>query len=140
MDVNGDQQTVTAGLESGLKASLWFSGFLNGENSATVDATDQVIELNEANNSVTQILPIPTLPLPCTPTPTSTPAGVLGDVDCSGAVTSIDAALILQLIAALTDSLPCQQLADVNASGAVDAIDVTLVLQFTAGLLDSLGS
>ncbi|MCH8160907.1 MAG: hypothetical protein IIB88_03325 [Chloroflexi bacterium] len=140
VDVNGDQQTVTAGLESGMKASLWFSGFLNGENSATVDATDQVIELDESNNSVTQILPVPTLPLPCTPTPTSTPAGVLGDVDCSGAVTSIDAALILQFVAALTDSLPCQQLADVNSSGAVDAIDATLVLQFVAGLIGTLGS
>ena len=120
-----------------MKASLWFSGFLNGENSATVDATDHVIELNEANNSVTQILPIPTLPLPCTPTPTSTPSGVLCDVDCSGTVTSIDAALILQFVAALTDSLPCEHLADVNSNGSVDAIDATLILQFVAGLIDS---
>jgi len=138
VDVNSDQQTVDGGLESGRKASLWFSGFLSGENSATVDVTDQVSEMDEANNSVTQILPIPTLPLPCTPTPT--PVGISGDVDCSGTVTSIDAALILQLVAALTSTLPCENLADVNSNGSADAIDATLVLQFVAGLLDSLGS
>lgn len=145
VEVNGDQRMVDAGLASGMKASLWFSGFLSGENSATVDATGQITEQDEANNTLTQILAIPTLPLPCTATPTptitptSTPAGVAGDVDCSGAVTAIDAALILQVIAGLTDTLSCEQLADVNASGAVDAIDVTLVLQFVAGLLGSLG-
>ena len=140
VEVNGDQQTVGAGLGSGMKASLWFSGFLNGENSATVDATDQVMELDETNNTLTQLVPVPTLPPTCTPTPTPTPVGVSGDVDCSGAVTSIDAALILQFIAALTDSLPCEILADVNANGSVDAIDATLILQFVAGLIGSLGS
>ena len=146
VEVNGEQQTVEAGLASGMKASLWFSGYVNGENSATVDAKDQVIELNEANNNITQILPVPTLPATCTPTPTltptatPTPAGPPGDVDCSSAVTSIDAALILQFIVGLTDSLPCETLADVNFNGSVDAIDATLILQFVAGLLGSLGS
>ncbi|MCI0777815.1 MAG: hypothetical protein J4N95_06520 [Chloroflexi bacterium] len=142
VEVNGAQQTVAAGLESGMKASLWFSGYVNGENTAIVDAADQIDEMNEANNSVTQILPVPTLPLSCTPTPTltptATPVGVSGDVNCSGAVTSIDAALILQFTAALTDSLPCEHLADVNSNGSVDAIDATLVLQFVAGLIGSL--
>ncbi|MCI0850069.1 MAG: dockerin type I repeat-containing protein, partial [Chloroflexi bacterium] len=142
----GDQQTVGAGLGSGMKASLWFSGFLSGENSATVDATNQVMELDETNNTLTQLVPVPTLPPTCTPpptftpTPTPTPAGAAGDVDCSGAVTSIDAALILQFIAALTDTLPCEQLADVNANGSVDAIDATLILQFVAGLIGTIGS
>lgn len=64
--------------------------------------------------------------------------GAVGDVNCSGAVDSIDAALILQLSAGLAGSLPCQQNADVNGSGAVDSIDAALVLQFTAGLLPTL--
>ncbi len=149
VEVNGDQQTVEEGLASGMKESLWFDGFLTGENSATVDATGLITEEHETNNSVTQILPIPTLPLPCTPTPTRTPSptpsptptpiGVAGDVDCSGVVTAIDAALILQFIAGLTSTLPCEHLADVDSSGATDAIDATLVLQFVAGLIDTLG-
>ena len=70
--------------------------------------------------------------------PTPTPEGAIGDVNCSGAVDSIDAALLLQLTAGLVGSLSCQQNADVNGSGAVDSIDAALVLQFTAGLLPSL--
>ena len=136
VDVNGAQQTVDGGLGVDEKVSLWFSGFSNGENVAFVDATMQVDEMNELNNEVSRILPVPTLPLPCTPTPT--PVGVPGDVDCNGTVTSIDAALLLQFIAALTDTLPCENNSDVNDNSSVDAIDVTLILQFTAGLLDSL--
>ena len=136
VDVNGAQQTVDGGLAVDEKGSLWFSGFSNGENVAFVDATMQVDEMNELNNEVSRILPVPTLPLPCTPTPT--PVRVPGDVDCNGTVTSIDAALILQFIAALTDTLPCENNSDVNDNSSVDAIDVTLILQFTAGLLDSL--
>ena len=146
VEVNGDQQTVAAGLAAGMTDSLWFSGFVYmGENSATVDVTDAVIEEDETNNTLTQFVAVPTLPLPCTATPTQTitptpaPPGFPGDVDCSGGVTAIDAALILQLIAALTDTLPCEDLADVDESGAADAIDVTLVLQFVAGLLDEFG-
>jgi len=58
-----------------------------------------------------------------------------GDVDCDGEVTSIDAALILQLDAGLVASLPCQAAADVNADGAANAIDAALVLQHVACLL-----
>jgi plastocyanin len=64
--------------------------------------------------------------------------GAVGDANCNGSVDSIDAALILQFSASLTNSLPCQQNADVNASGAIDSIDAALVLQHTAGLLPSL--
>ena len=136
VDVNGNQQTVADGLAADEKVSPGFAGFSSGANPESVDATMQVEELNELNNEVSQILPIPTLPLPCPPTPT--PVGVPGDVDCSGTVTAIDAALLLQLIAALTSTLPCENNADVNDNVAIDAIDVTLILQFTAGLLGSL--
>ncbi len=136
VDVNGIQQTIDDGLAVDEKLSLWFAGFSSGENVAFVDATLLVEEMSELNNEVSQILPVPTLPLPCTPTPP--PVRVPGDVDCNGTVTSIDAALILQFIAALTDTLPCENNSDVNDNSSVDAIDVTLILQFTAGLLSSL--
>jgi hypothetical protein len=76
-----------------------------------------------------------------TPTPTSTPtvpAPLAGDVDCSGAVTAVDAALVLQLGAGLLDDLQCEAAGDVNGDGRVDAIDATLILQHVAGLLDHL--
>ncbi len=61
---------------------------------------------------------------------------VVGDANCDLAVTSIDAALILQFTAGLLADLPCS--GDTNANGSVDAIDAALVLQFTAGLLENL--
>ena len=68
----------------------------------------------------------------------TTPAGLLGDVDCNGAVNSIDAALILQHTAGLLGSLPCGENADASGDGNVNAVDAALVLQFSAGLLQTL--
>lgn len=62
----------------------------------------------------------------------------LGDANCSGDVTAIDATLTLQLIAGLVNSLSCEANADVNGDGTVTSIDAVLILQFTAGLLDQL--
>jgi alpha-tubulin suppressor-like RCC1 family protein len=59
-----------------------------------------------------------------------------GDANCDSAVNSIDAALILQLVAGLIRSLPCPANGDVNHDDTVNAIDSALVLQCTAGLLD----
>jgi len=73
-----------------------------------------------------------------TPPPTPSSTGASGDVNCSGAVDSIDAALVLQLGAGLVGSLSCQQNADTNEDGSVNSIDAALILQHTAGLLPSL--
>jgi len=64
-------------------------------------------------------------------------SGSAGDVNCSGNVNSIDAALVLQLVAELTASLPCMENADVNGSGNVNSIDAALILQRVAGLIPS---
>jgi hypothetical protein len=64
--------------------------------------------------------------------------GLVGDVDCSGSVNAIDAALILQYSAGLITSLDCQDAADVNEDGSINSIDAALILQFTAGLIPSL--
>ncbi|MDZ4278307.1 MAG: dockerin type I repeat-containing protein [Dehalococcoidia bacterium] len=55
-----------------------------------------------------------------------------GDVDCSGFLSSVDAALILQFHAALVDTLPCEQNADANRDGVINSIDAALLLQFNA--------
>ena len=62
----------------------------------------------------------------------------LGDVDCNGVVTSIDAALILQLTAGVVSFLFCPESADVNGDGETTSIDAAIILQFTAGLIPSL--
>jgi hypothetical protein len=60
--------------------------------------------------------------------------GLPGDVNCNEMVSSIDAALILQLGAGLIGSLDCEENADVNGDGRVNAVDAALVLQHVAGL------
>lgn len=85
--------------------------------------------------------PVPGATSTATQPPSSTPtlpARGAGDADCSGTVTAIDAALILQFGAGLLDSLPCPDAADVNEDGTFTAVDATLILQFVAGLIGSL--
>ncbi|MDP3767284.1 MAG: dockerin type I repeat-containing protein, partial [Dehalococcoidia bacterium] len=75
---------------------------------------------------------------PVTPTPTDTPpAKDCGDVNDDGAVTSVDAALILQLVAGLVGSLPNEPSADVNGDGDITSVDAALVLQLQAGFIDA---
>lgn len=84
--------------------------------------------------------PSPTATRTFTPTdaPTPAPEGRVGDADCSGSVTSIDAALILQFNAGLFASISCEELADADGDGELTSIDALLILQFVAGLLESL--
>lgn len=88
--------------------------------------------------------PTPTATRTATPaatptrTPTSPPAVNFGDVNCNGSVNSIDAALVLQYGAGLTNSLACLAAADVNENGNVDAIDAAIILQFDAGFIGTL--
>ena len=69
---------------------------------------------------------------------TSPVPATLGDVNCDGAIDSIDSALIVQMWAGLSQSLPCQHIADVNGSGVIGPVDALLILQYSAGLLADL--
>jgi hypothetical protein len=72
-----------------------------------------------------------------TPTPTAVPIRA-GDLNCDRNISSIDAALALQLIAGFVQHLACEDGGDVNGDGRINSIDVALILQYIAGLLDSL--
>jgi exo-beta-1,3-glucanase (GH17 family) len=65
-------------------------------------------------------------------------AAAVGDANCDGQITSVDAVWILQFAAGLLTSLPCQEEADTNLDGAVTSLDAVLVLQFVAGRLPNL--
>ncbi len=60
-------------------------------------------------------------------------AKLIGDADCDGETTSLDAALVLQLTVNLVDSLQCQELADMNDDGLINSVDALLILQIVAG-------
>jgi CARDB protein len=75
VNVNGAEQTVN-GLGIGETKAVFFPGSGNPV-TATVDSTGAVAESDETNNTRSEMLPIPTAPLPCatptfTPTPTAT--------------------------------------------------------------------
>jgi hypothetical protein len=87
--------------------------------------------------------PTPTTPPPSftpartvTATPTPTPGGTTGDANCNYQVNSVDAAVILQYVAGLLDSIRCPDAADTNGDGQTNSIDSALILQYSAGLLD----
>lgn len=61
---------------------------------------------------------------------------LLGDADCDGEITALDASWILQYSADMIDAVPCPDLADVNQDGHINAVDATIVLQKVAGFFD----
>lgn len=70
VEVNGAQVPFPDGLAAGQVSSFWMPGYVSGgENVAIADATGQVAESNEENNTFSSMLPIPTLPPACTATP-----------------------------------------------------------------------
>lgn len=70
---NGVQKVWSQGLTVGEEGSLWFVGFDPQLNVVILDSLNEVVELDEGNNSVSEILPIPTLPPTCTPEASPTP-------------------------------------------------------------------
>lgn len=100
----------------------------------TAETVDVAATIDLTCGEAAAATPTPTF----TQTPTASPKGVIGDADCSGEVNSIDAALILQFVAALVGSLQCGQLADANADAFVDVVDAALILQLDAGIISAL--
>jgi phosphatidylserine/phosphatidylglycerophosphate/cardiolipin synthase-like enzyme len=74
VEANGVRQTVGGGLGAGQFVTLWFAGYKFGEpNTAAADVTGLAAESDETNNQRSEMLPVPTPPLPC-PTPSVTPS------------------------------------------------------------------
>jgi len=58
-----------------------------------------------------------------------------GDVDCGGAVNSVDALAVLRNVAGLPVSAGCLEAAgDVNCDSSITALDALNILRFVAGL------
>ncbi len=66
------------------------------------------------------------------------PPNVVGDVDCDGVATIVDAQLIAQLIIGRIEALDCDKNADVNDSGDVTIADAQIIAQFVVGRIPSL--
>lgn len=70
--------------------------------------------------------PTPTEPPPPTPEPV-----VLGDVDCDSAISSVDALMILRLVALIDSPSECQKAtADVDCDGQITAVDALRILLY----------
>jgi alpha-tubulin suppressor-like RCC1 family protein len=67
-------------------------------------------------------------------------AKAVGNTNCTGAVDSVDSALVLQYSAALISTLACPDYADTNGDGHVTSVDAALILQYVAGLLQNLAA
>ena len=73
VEANGSERVQVKGLGPGQELSLWIPGYSTGENAVTVDVSGMVDESDEANNTLRELVPVPTLPPTCTPTPTGVP-------------------------------------------------------------------
>ena len=81
--------------------------------------------------------PTPTRTPTRTPAPTRTPLPPphLGDANCDGRVTSLDASVVLQFSAYLVDHLPCPLNADMTGNGYVNVLDAFFILAYVAGYI-----
>lgn len=76
VDVSGIQVTYAAGLTAGATGNVWVrvpNIFTGGSYTARVDVANTVTEINEANNTYSQFLAIPTPKPTCSPSRTPTP-------------------------------------------------------------------
>jgi len=87
LEINNSTQTTISGLATGASGSFWFNGVSGGEMSAVIDASAQITESNENNNTLTQMVPVPT------PIPTCTPEG-RPTVDSGGTPTATSTPVI----------------------------------------------
>lgn len=69
VQVNNQQTFVSNGLAPGQFTTLWMPGYVTGPNTVIIDPAGQILESNRENNTVSQPLPVPTLPPPCPATP-----------------------------------------------------------------------
>ncbi|MBQ8765939.1 MAG: dockerin type I repeat-containing protein [Clostridia bacterium] len=61
----------------------------------------------------------------------------MGDVNCDGKITAIDARLVLQYVAGLVDEYDLyMSYADVSGDGKITAVDARIILQKVAGLIE----
>jgi hypothetical protein len=65
-------------------------------------------------------------------------AATIGDANCDGVITSVDASLVLQFTAGRISTLSCP--ADVNRDGSTNSIDALFILQYVAGLISAFPS
>ena len=110
------------------------------ERSMTLIFPQEVIGGDSAFRFVAQVKRIGQDGEDCTPDRSfiQVPPPALGDANCDGHVDSVDAVVILQFFARLSESLPCESVADANGNGTIGSIDAALILQLDAGLIDFL--
>jgi hypothetical protein len=112
--------TFTASASSQIFGS--WSGALTGSTNPTSLYVDRVLSVT-ANFMEIQ------------PTPIPTPAGLLGDVNSSGAIDIVDALLVAQYYVGLAPANFNEANADVTKDGTIDIIDALRIAQYYVGLI-----
>ena len=139
-------QSVVRGLEDGRAQTIFIADSGPGTANLSLTLDNEVVNVpvtvTPAATATPSATPTPTASP--TPTPSATPGPELtqGDVDCNGAVTSVDALKELRHVAQLSVSQtePCPDIGtdaaslwgDVDCSGGVTAVDALKILRFVA--------